>query len=38
MEKKEDIATDGDGIVTMKTQEKIMEHFACKREYGCKTE
>ena len=38
MEKREDEATDGDGVVTMKTcEKKLMEQFACKWEYGCKT-
>ena len=38
MEKREDKETYGDGVVTMKTDEKnLMEQFACKREYGCKT-
>ena len=40
MKKKEDEATDGDGVVTMKTHEqnkKLMEWFACKWAYGCKT-
>ena len=38
MEKQEDEATNGDGVVIMKTHEnKLMEEFACKWEYGCKT-
>ena len=38
IEKQEDEATNGDGVVSMKTHEKkLMEQFACKREYGCKT-
>ena len=38
MKKKEDEAMDGDGVVTMKTHEKIlMEQFAFKRAYGCNT-
>ena len=37
--KREDEATDGDGVVTMKAHEKknVMERFACKWAYGCKT-
>ena len=36
--KREDEVIDGDDIVTMKTHKKIvMEHFACKWAYGCKT-
>ena len=31
MEKREDEAIDGDGVVTMNThKKKLMEHFACK--------
>ena len=38
MEKREDEAMDGDGVFTMKTHEKkLMEQFACKWAYGCKT-
>ena len=40
MEKGEDEAMDGDGIVTMRhVKKKLMEKklFACKRAYGCKT-
>ena len=40
MEKREDEATDGDGVVTMKTHKKeknVMDHFTCKWAYGCKT-
>ena len=40
MEKREDEATNGDGVVTMKTHEKkkkLMDQLACKWEYGCKT-
>ena len=37
--KQEDEVTDGDGVVTMKPHEKknVMEGFACKWAYGCKT-
>ena len=37
--KREDEVTDGDGVVTMKAHEKknVMERFACKWAYGCKT-
>ena len=39
MENQEDEATHGDGVVTMNTHEKklLMEQFACKWSYGCKT-
>ena len=38
MKKREDEAMNGDGVVTMKTHEKkLMEQFACKWTYGCKT-
>ena len=35
MGKREDEVAYGDGVVIMKTHEKkLMEQFACKREYG----
>ena len=38
MKKREDEATNGDCVVTMKTREKkLMEQFSCKWAYGCKT-
>ena len=38
IEKREDEEMDGDDVVTMKTHEKqLMEQFACKWKYGCKT-
>ena len=38
--KREDDAMDSDGVVTMKAHEKekkLMEQFACKWAYGCKS-
>ena len=37
--KREDEATDGDGVVTLKTHKKksVMERFSCKWACGCKT-
>ena len=39
--KREDEATDGVGVVTMKAHDFflffVMERFACKWAYGCKT-
>ena len=39
--KREDEAMNGDGVVTMrhmkKLKKKLMERFACKWAYGCKT-
>jgi len=38
--KREDEAMDGDGVVTMKAhgkEKKVMERFACKWAYGCKS-
>ena len=40
MEKKEDEATGGEGVVTIRhMKKKLMERklFACKRAYACKT-
>ena len=38
MEKREDEAMEGDGVVTIKTHEKkLMQQFPCKWAYGCKT-